>query len=241
MFLFRTVQSLSSSVNRLVLGAVAPVAILGEYAGAERITRVFQQGMWPVNQALYPKLTQQAQNNPASALKTVRLSLLLLGALGLVLGLAIFFAAPLLVHLVLGPAFRDSVPVLRIFALWIPLVALCTVIIFQLLLPNQLDNQFNLVNFTAVLVGIGSALLRAPRFSAVGIAWSAVIAQLYTLVAFSFLLWRAGLNPFAATVRPPRPPILVTLLVAATGTNKPARGTDDDLLGVPYGEQQRIS
>ncbi len=238
MFLFRTVQGLSGSVNRLVLGAVAPVAVLGEYAGAERITRVFQQGMWPVNQALYPKLTQQAQNNPASALKTVRLSLLLLGGLGLVLGLAIFFGAPLLVHLVLGPAFPDSVPVLRVFALWIPLVALCTVIIFQLLLPNQLDNQFNIVNFTAALVGIGSALLLAPRFSALGIAWSAVIAQLYTLVAFSFLLWWARLNPFAATVRPLRPPILVTLLAA--GTNKSARGTDD-LLGVPYGEQQRIS
>ena len=55
MFLFRAVQGLSGSVNRLVLGSVAPVAVLGEYAGAEKITRVFQQGMWPVNQALYPK------------------------------------------------------------------------------------------------------------------------------------------------------------------------------------------
>jgi PST family polysaccharide transporter len=196
MFLFRTVQGLSGSVNRLVLGSVAPVAVLGEYAGAERITRVFQQGMWPANQALYPKLTRQAQNDPASALKTVRLSLLLLGGLGLVLGLAIFFGASLLVHLVLGQAFRNSVPVLRVFALWIPLVALCTVIIFQLLLPNQLDYQFNIVNFTAALVGIGSALLLAPGLSAIGIAWSAVIAQLYTLVAFSLVAWRAGLNPF---------------------------------------------
>jgi polysaccharide transporter, PST family len=204
MFLFRTVQGLSGSVNRLVLGAVAPVAVLGEYAGAERITRVFQQGMWPVNQALYPKLTQQAQNHQANALKVVRLSLLLLGGLGLVLGLAIFLTAPLLVHLVLGQAFHDSVPVLRVFALWIPLTALCTVIIFQLLLPNQLDNQFNIVNFTAALVGIGSALLLAPGLSAVGIAWSAVIAQLYTLIAFSVIVLREGLNPFAAAVRPSR-------------------------------------
>jgi PST family polysaccharide transporter len=75
MFLFRAVQVLSGSVNQLMLGSVAPVAVLGEYAGAEKITRVFQQGMWPVNQALYPKLTQQAQNNPMGALKTVRLSL----------------------------------------------------------------------------------------------------------------------------------------------------------------------
>ena len=86
MFLFRTVQGLAGSVNRLVLGAFAPVAALGEYAGAERISRVFQQAMWPVNQALYPKLTQQALKDPGQAHKTVRLSVLFLGALGLVLG-----------------------------------------------------------------------------------------------------------------------------------------------------------
>jgi polysaccharide transporter, PST family len=200
MFLFRAVQGLSGSVNRLVLGAFAPVAALGEYAGAERITRVFQQGMWPVNQALYPKLTKQAHHNPGDAMKTVRLSLIFLGGLGLVFGLAIFLGAPLLVHFVLGRAFQDSVPVLRVFALWIPLTALVTLITFQLLLPHQLDNQFNIVNLTAALVGIGAAVLLAPRFSAVGIAWSAVIAQAYTVLAFCVVLARAGLNPF---MRPP--------------------------------------
>src|ERR1700761_8988534 len=128
MFLFRTVQTLSGSVNRLVLGAFAPVAALGEYAGAERITRVFQQGMWPVNQALYPKLTQQAMKDPGQAGKTVRLSVLFLGALGLILGVAIYFGAPLLVRVALGPQFPLAVPVLQAFAFWIPLVALTTVI-----------------------------------------------------------------------------------------------------------------
>ena len=222
MFLFRAVQSLSGAVNRLVLGTVAPVAVLGEYAGAERITRVFQQGMWPVNQALYPKMTQQAQNNPGNAMKTVRLSLLFLGALGLIFGLAIFFGAPLLVHLVLGQAFQNSVPVLRVFALWIPLVALSTVIIFQLLLPNQLDKQFNIVNFTSGLIGIGAAFLLAPRFSAVGIAWSAVIVQIYTLVAFSVVLERAGLNPFApaAPAVSPRFATHAPILATAGGTQQ---------------------
>jgi polysaccharide transporter, PST family len=242
MFLFRAVQSLSGSVNRLLLGTVAPVAVLGEFAGAERITRVFQQGMWPVNQALYPKMTQQAQDNPGDAMRTVRLSLLFLGVLGLLFGLAIFFGASLLVNLVLGQAFQNSVPVLRVFALWIPLVAVSTVIIFQLLLPNQLDKQFNIVNFTAALVGIGAALLLAPRFSAIGIAWSAVIAQAYTLVAFSFVLARAGLNPFApaASVRPTRSALLMPVLAIAGGGSKPARG-NEELTRAPYSERQRIS
>jgi len=224
MFLFRAVQGLSGSVNRLVLGSVAPVAVLGEYAGAEKITRVFQQGMWPVNQALYPKLTQQAQNNPQGALRTVRLSLLFLGGLGAFFGLAIFFGAPLLVHLVLGPAFHDAVPVLRVFSLWIPLIALTTVIIFQLLLPNHLDHQFNFVNVTAGLLGIGASLLLAPRFGAIGIAWAAVSAQTFTLAAFSFILWRAGLNPFApaapAADRPPRSANFVPSLASAGGNQQ---------------------
>jgi polysaccharide transporter, PST family len=230
MFLFRTVQGLSGSVNRLVLGSVAPVAVLGEYAGAEKITRVFQQGMWPVNQALYPKLTQQAQDNPRGALKTVRLSLLFLGGLGLVFGLAMFIGAPLLVHLALGPAFEDAIPVLRVFSLWIPLTGLCTVITFQLILPSQLDSQFNIVNFTAALVNIVAALLLAPRSGAIGIAWSTVIGQIYTLLAFAVILWRAGLNPFplsVATAAHPRPVGLAPKPARATSTSQRARRTED--------------
>jgi PST family polysaccharide transporter len=202
MFLFRAVQSICGSANRLILGSVAPVAALGEYAGAERITRVFQQGMWPVNQALYPRLNKQMQDSPGQAMKTVKYSLLLLGGLGMIFGLAIYLGAPLLVHFVLGPRFGDSVPVLRVFSLWIPMIALTTVMIFQLLLPNQLDNQFNFVNYSAGGLGIVVALLLVPRMAAVGIAWAAVASQAYTLVAFTIVLWRTGLNPFSATASP---------------------------------------
>jgi PST family polysaccharide transporter len=230
MFLFRAMQTICGSANRLVLGAVAPVAALGEYAGADRITRVFQQGMWPVNQALYPRLTKQVQDNPGQAMKTVKYSLLLLGGLGLVFGAAIFFGAPLLVRFVLGPAFRDAVPVLRVFSLYIPFIALTTVIIFQLLLPNQLDNQFNFVNTTSGVVGIAAAFLLAPRFEAVGIAWAAVASQAYMLVAFVVVLGRAGLNPFALTSKVPAGAPSVSDLAAVSGLEEPVEflGTDSE-------------
>ena len=135
------------------------------------------------------------------AMKMVRSSLFFLGGLGLLFSLILFLGAPLLVHVVLGDAFHGSVAALRVFALWIPLVALSTVMIFQLLLPNQMDYQFNAVILTAGLLGFGGALLLAPTFQAVGIAWSAVVAQLYTLVAFSVVLARAGLNPFTFSAK----------------------------------------
>jgi polysaccharide transporter, PST family len=133
-------------------------------------------------------------------MKTVRLSLVFLGALGLIFGLTMYLGAPLLVRLILGPAFQHAVPILCVFALWIPLTAMVTLMTFQLLLPNQLDKGFNLVNLTSAIVGIVAAVLLAPKFSAVGIAWSAVIAQGYTVLAFCAVLARAGLNPFARPV-----------------------------------------
>jgi O-antigen/teichoic acid export membrane protein len=157
------------------------------------------------------------QDSPGQALKTVRYSLLLLGGVGMTFGLAIYLGAPLLVSFVLGPAFKDSVAVLRVFSLWIPMIALTTVMIFQLLLPNQLDKQFNFVNYSAGAVSIGVALWLVPRMAAVGIAWAAVASQAYTLVAFSIVLWRAGLNPFSikATARVRAPS--VRDLAAVTG------------------------
>ena len=129
-------------------------------------------------------------------MKMVRLSLFFLGGLGLLFGLILFFSAPLLVHVVLGDAFRGSVGALHVFSLWIPLVALSTVLTFQLLLPNQLDYQFNAVIVTAGLLSFGSALLLAPIYQAAGVAWSAVIGQLFSVIAFSVILARAAAKSF---------------------------------------------
>jgi hypothetical protein len=62
-------------------------------------------------------------------MRTVQVGLFLLGGLGLLFGLTIYFGAPFLVHFVLGSAFQNSVPVLRVFALDIPLSALSTAIV----------------------------------------------------------------------------------------------------------------
>jgi hypothetical protein len=42
--------------------------------------------------------------------------------------------------------------------------------------------------------------LLGPRYGAIGIAWSAVVGQMYTLLAFAVVLWRAGLNPLSSSM-----------------------------------------
>ena len=102
---------------------------------------------------------------------------------------------------------------------------------FQLILPGQLDSQFNIVNFTAALVNIFAALLLGPPYGGVGVAWSAVICQIYTLFAFAVIVWRAGLNPFPSssmvTAVRPRPEGLAPMQARSTVSRHGARQTEE--------------
>jgi Na+-driven multidrug efflux pump len=94
------------------------------------------------------------------------------------------------------------------------------------MLPNQLDRQFNFVVITEGLVSIGVAFLLAPKFGGAGIAWAAVAAQLYTIIAFAIVLSRAGLNPFAASRRFSPVPFSPRGVVLSLGT---AGSVEEDL------------
>ena len=198
MFLFRAAQSLITSVNGLILGFFAPTAALGVYAGAEKIIRVPQQAIWPLNQALYPRLSHTVHDDADSAARIVRLSLAVQVGLGVLCTIVLFFAAPLLVHAILGPAFQSGVPTLRIFSLLIPFNAACTVLSFQWILPHGLDRQFNVVIFTAGFVNVVMGLLLAPRLSHFGMALAVLISAVYSTIAFLVMLQWAQLSPFAA-------------------------------------------
>jgi hypothetical protein len=46
-----------------------------------------------------------------------------------------------------------------------------------MMLPNGLDNLFNLVTVVASLMGNGCSVLSAPKFGAADIGWSTVVTE----------------------------------------------------------------
>ena len=199
MFLFRAAQSLITTVNGLILGIFASPAALGMYAGAEKIVRVPQQAIWPLNQALYPRLSHKVHHDANSAARIVRLSLAAQTGLGVLCTTALFFAAPVLVRIILGPAFESCVPTLRVFAFLIPLNAACTVLSFQWILPHRLDRQFNIVVFTSGLLNVAMGVLLAPKLFEFGMALAVLITAVYSTFGFLIMLQRARLSPFSRT------------------------------------------
>jgi PST family polysaccharide transporter len=182
MFLFQGALSFYTVGNGFILGLFGSPAAVGYYVGAEKISKAFATLLFPITQAVFPRISHLAGHARGEAAKLARTSLLLVGSAGCLMGLLIFVGAPILVRLLLGPGFENAVVVLRILALLPPLVALSNVLGIQWMLALRLDRLVNAIVISACVLNISLALILVPRYLHVGMAVAVVASE--ALVAF---------------------------------------------------------
>ena len=190
MFLFRSSAMLYTSGNAFLLGLFAPATAVGYFAGAEKISKAFMGLLNPLNQALYPRLSHLAVHNPKEGGRLLRLNALLVGAGGLLLSLCVFFAAPLLVHILLGRAFAPAIPVLRFLAVLPFLIGMNTVLSTQWMAPLGMDSILNRMICGAGVLNLCLACVLAPTWRQMGMACSVVCAELFIALAAIVVLAR---------------------------------------------------
>jgi PST family polysaccharide transporter len=195
MFLFRSSVSLYTVGNAFILGLFVSPELVGYYAGAEKISRAFLQLLNPISQTLYPRISHLVFRAQGRAARLVRISMGVMGGAGAGLGALIFLFAPLIVHMVLGARFGQAVPVLRVLALLVPLVALGNVLGIQWMLPLGMDRAFNRIIVLAGLANLSLAILLAPIYRDMGMAWAVVVAETFVSVSMYLVLRSQKLDP----------------------------------------------
>lgn len=176
-FAHRVSVAAYSTANALLLGLLALPSAVACWAGSERLVRTPLNLLWPAVQALYPHVNRLSRDDPSAARRTTLRTLTVLVGAAALAGTVIACAAPLIVAILLGPAYAEAVPVLRTLALLPPMVAASTVLGTQVLLPAGRDRAFTGIALTAGAVNILGALAFAPRWGAVGMAWSVVATE----------------------------------------------------------------
>ncbi|MGL4611000.1 MAG: oligosaccharide flippase family protein [Trueperaceae bacterium] len=196
MFLFQAAVSLYTTANAFLLGLLATPSSVTFYSNADRLVKTSQMVNQPLYQVFYPRINSLLAPEPLHALRLVKFSLLLMSSIGLCIGLSIFALSPFIVSHLLGPGYEPTIELLRILSLLPFLVAVSNVLGIQWMLPHHLDRSFNTIVIVAGLVNLGAALLIAPRFGAVGIAWLVIVIEAFITLSMFIVLWRRGLNPF---------------------------------------------
>ena len=195
---------LYTSGNAFLLGLFAPPTAVGYFAGAEKLSKAFMGLMNPINQALYPRLSHLAVHDPKEGRRLLKINALLVGGGGLLLGLGLFFAAPVLVRILLGRQLAAAVPVLRLLAVLPFLIGMNTVLSTQWMAPLGMDATLNCIIVGAGLLNILLACALAPAYRQMGMAVAVVCAELFIGLTSIAILARRGNRPEPVTAAPLR-------------------------------------
>lgn len=188
MFVYNTGMSMYAVGNSFILGLFAPPQLVGYYAGAEKISKVFSTLLGPMSQVLYPRLSHLAHHNREEAARLAWVGTAVMGMGGVLLGCVGFVLAPFLVRIMLGPGFEPAVPVLRVLAVLPTLLALSNVLGIQWMLPLGLDRPFNAIILGAGFINLSLAVVLAPHYAQMGMAYAVVFSEIFvTLAMYVFL------------------------------------------------------
>lgn len=192
LFLFRSASGVYTFANSFILGMFAEARVVAYYGGADKLVRAGISLLGPISQALYPRMSHLAVNDPSRARHLLRISLVLMGTIGAAGGIGIAALAPVLVRLLLGPGYESVIPVLRVLAMLLPIIAIGTVLGVQWALPMGLDRPFYRIVLIAGILNVAFAVVLVPQYGALGMAWSVVFTETFVVLGLLALVHRHG-------------------------------------------------
>ncbi|MBV8866140.1 MAG: oligosaccharide flippase family protein, partial [Acidobacteriaceae bacterium] len=201
MFLFRSAHSVYTLGNAFVLGLFASPKAVGYYAGAEKISAAGVGLLTPLTTVLYPRAAAMVKSSLTRAARITRFTVYVMGVGSVFLGLILWIGAPLIVRIILGHNFGESVSVLRVLSVRAPLIAWTNVLGFQWLLVLGLERQFQKITMSALILNTLIAIVLAPRFSYNGMAWAVLLSQAAAALGIFIVMQRRHLNPFSGKLR----------------------------------------
>lgn len=199
LFVFASAASLYTIGNAFVLGILATPREVSFFGGADRMVRAASMLLAPISKALYPRVSHLMATDPQRAARLIRRSMIPFVAVGATLSASLFFAAPILTRVALGPGYEPAIDVIRMLSVIPTLLGLGTVLGLQWALPVGLDRPYSRMVVAAGAANLILAFFLVPRFGALGMAISAVLAEASVeagLVVLAFRhrsgLWRNG-------------------------------------------------
>jgi PST family polysaccharide transporter len=190
-FQFRWVQALTTTSSLVILGIVSPPGVQA-FGSAERIVRNCLGLLGPISAAGMPRISRLIGTDAGAARKVARLSFVVMAGFGSLAGASIFLLAPLIVKILLGPAYEFVTPVMRVVALALPFAAASNMLGVQWMLPLGLDRTLVRATLIAGLLNLAGCVVLGSLYSAMGVAVTMVSVEAALLGFILIALGRAG-------------------------------------------------
>jgi len=178
--------SIYMRIDQVLLSRMVDDHAVGIYAAAARISEIWYFIPTAIMTALVPRLAAQNARSPAEYKTMLAKVMRVIALLSIVAALCMSLGSRFIIGGLYGPAYLAAAPVLAIHA-WAGL-AVGVGVASNAWFINTRNNRFGLYQAVAgAAMSLGLNIILIPRFGIIGAAWTTVISQFISAVAFNGL------------------------------------------------------
>lgn len=194
-FIATLMISFYTTSNTVILGLLTTEREVGIFTAASRVIAVVQSVMlMPMSQALFPHIGKAFAKGEEEGLQEVRkiFPLVMLFTFCMCVGAVLF--APLVVHILYGDKFHDSVWILRIIAVNPFIASITNVMGVQVLLNLRMDKIYFRVTLVGCIINIILNLVLIPFWSYYGTAFAWLGTEISIMTTLFIVLKSKKIN-----------------------------------------------
>jgi O-antigen/teichoic acid export membrane protein len=181
-----------TTLNPIMLESAAGTIALGYFNLADKACSAAQCVLNPFSQAIFPRMANLYEHNPAQARKLLRLSILIILALAGAMGVGLWLVSDLAIHLLGGEKFQASAQVLRWLALLPIIKGLSNIFGVQIMIPNGMHATMNRILAGAGILSVAMIWPMSLYFGAVGAAQTSLITESFVMIMMGICVYRKG-------------------------------------------------
>jgi len=186
--------SLYTISTTFILGVFTNNIIVGYYSAADKIIQAVKGLYGPLSQSLFPFVSKKVSDSKEKGIVLIRIITKYVFFITILLSLLVFVFSELLVSILLGKNYNNSILVLKILAAHPVLIGLSNVFGIQTMLPYGRKKAFQNILLIASLLNIVLSFIMVPLFAHIGSAISVTIVEFFVTFSMFIYLQKTGLK-----------------------------------------------
>lgn len=174
--------NLYTASNIVFLGLMTNNTVVGYYSGAKKIIDNITQLFSPISQAIYPYVSKKVSESKESAVVFLSKVIRFFGGATFALSVFILLFAPLIVRILLGNGYEESVVLLRVMAFLPFLIALSNVFGIQTMLTFGMQREFSRVLVSAAIFNTFLVIPMIYFLEGLGVCVSITLTECFVTV-----------------------------------------------------------
>ncbi|NLP02391.1 MAG: flippase [Fibrobacter sp.] len=198
LYLSTVLGAIYTNIYVVFLGFVASEKTVGYYSAAERIIKALLGIESVLGMSFYPHLSKIYAYNRSRFLKEIGKTSLVTLLFSIMICLTVLFSSSLIIKVIYGNDFQDSISILRILCLLLPILAINDIGGTQFFLPMEMKSKFLMATSIGLSVSALSTYYFSMLFSGNGTALAYLSAEVSISIFMVFSIYRTIKNNFAS-------------------------------------------